>query len=45
MNQADAGQATTTIWSFTQNGTERVGLLIVTGESPYRATLMTQATR
>ncbi|MFC5849639.1 hypothetical protein [Deinococcus petrolearius] len=45
VNQADAGQATTTIWSFTQNGTDRVGLLIVTGESPYRATLMTQATR
>lgn len=45
MNQADTPQATTTVWSFTQNGAERVGLLIVTGTSPYRATLMTQGTR
>jgi len=45
VNQAATPQATTTVWSFMQNGTERVGLLIVTGESPYRATLMTQATR
>lgn len=45
VNQADTPQATTTVWSFSQNGSERLGLLIVTGEAPYRATLMTQGTR
>lgn len=45
INQTDAAQATTTVWSFTQDGREKIGLLILTGTSPYRATLMTQAVR
>ena len=45
VNQTDAGQVTTTVWSFTQNGNDKIGLLILTGTSPYRATLMTQAAR
>ncbi|WP_216322586.1 hypothetical protein [Deinococcus aestuarii] len=44
-NQTDTGQVTTTVWSFTQDGNEKIGLLILTGSSPYRATLMTQAAR
>lgn len=45
VNQTDAAQVTTTVWSFTQDGNDKVGLLILTGSSPYRATLMTQAAR
>lgn len=45
VNRADVGQVTSTVWSFTQGGQERVGLLILAGTSPYRATLMTQGAR
>lgn len=45
VNQAATDQVTTTIWSLTQDGKERVGLLIIGGRTPYTATLMTQTAR
>lgn len=40
-NRADAGTLTSSLWSFTQDGKERVGLLLIgeAGRGQYRATL------
>lgn len=40
-NRADAGTLTSSLWSFTQEGKERVGLLLIgeAGRGQYRATL------
>ncbi|MBB5235927.1 hypothetical protein [Deinococcus budaensis] len=40
-NRADAGKLTSSLWSFTQDGEERVGLLLIgeAAQGQYRATL------
>lgn len=45
LTQADAPVAATTIWTFKQEGRDRVGILIIAGTSPYVGTLISQGTR
>jgi len=44
-NQADVPAAASTIWSFEQDGRDRLGILTVAGTSPFAATLISQGTR
>jgi len=44
-NQADVPAAASTIWSFKQDGRDRLGILTIAGTSPFVATLISQGTR
>lgn len=43
--QANTPVAASTIWAFKQEGRDRVGILVISGTSPYSATLISQGSR
>lgn len=45
MTQASTPVASSTIWTFQQEGQDRVGILVIAGISPYSATLISQGSR
>lgn len=45
LTQADTPVASSTIWTFQQEGQDRVGILVIAGTSPHSATLISQGSR
>ncbi len=43
--QANVPAASSTLWTFKQDGRDRLGILIIAGVSPYSGTLISQGTR
>lgn len=45
MTQANTSVASSVIWTFKQEGWDRIGVLIIAGTSPYSGTLVSQGSR
>ncbi|AZI44089.1 hypothetical protein EHF33_14330 [Deinococcus psychrotolerans] len=45
VTQANVSTASSSIWTFKQDGRDRLGILIIAGTSPYSGTLISQGTR